>query len=444
MKESRFKLSAIGLAVCCFASVSEAATITGGYNVAGGRTVTSSGAFFPAQGPLTGLVDGLTGSPWLPNYGLPNDATIDLGRSYRLTDLNLTNSTWSQRATDAYNITVSTTGAFTGEQVTLVTGNMPLPAAGTTDIGITANQFGRYVRFTGTSVYSGNFGGGVGELSLGGVPNRAVSQLQATTPDVNSVSAKAFTRTTALTDAAATWSLSQVTPTSASIVQSVGKSVTTTLKDYGNITTITDGVDTAPGTFTTGEVLFTHIRQSDLSFGNATVDLGSRMIIDQLGVRNTTFNLNSTMDYVIRVANNLADFDDPNYTDAISSNFAATGEVDNFVLGTPVIGRYVRFISQTKLPVAFYTGLDELTVTGRTFTTSLLASGSGLIGGTSGFGSIALNAALPSQFNLLTLDVTTSDGLNRQTLQQVEVLPEPASLSLLGLAGLALGRRRRV
>ena len=92
--------------------------------------------------------------------------------------------------------------------------------------------------------------------------------------------------------------------------------------------------------------------------------------------------------------------------------------------------------------IGFSTGLDELTVYGRTVTSETIASGAGQLGGSSTWGAVELASPLPSGYHWLALDVTSPGGWSSLTLQQVFV-PEPASLAVFAAVAVGLAVRRR-
>ncbi|MCB9760448.1 MAG: discoidin domain-containing protein [Alphaproteobacteria bacterium] len=108
---------------------------------------------------------------WLLPQNRTGSVTIDLGTTVGITRIRWVNTHHGprfNRATDGYDITVSNTGVFAGEEVEIDSGNGDLE---TTlryhQVDLSTPEAGRYVRFTVTSFHA--LGGGINELEVYGL-----------------------------------------------------------------------------------------------------------------------------------------------------------------------------------------------------------------------------------------------------------------------------------
>jgi hypothetical protein len=429
MKE-RFKVAVMWvLTVCGWAGMLRADLLQPGDTIAGGVATTTNGSGYSGGGTVVdGRTEAGTGTEWIP-YSDGTWVTVDLGRAFRLQNVNLLNS-WNQggdRATSNFTFKVSATGSFAGEESTLGSGvlqpktngwqDLPLPAFG--DMA-NSNLVARYLRFTAVNHY-GIYGPGLAEVQASGVPDRGTGALDATNYNSGVVKAKAYTRTPYLSDTApASWTLRRITTTSASILQSSGKSVSVTngYPGYSTPANLVDGNNSSYVLFNDagGRIYFT-----DRIEGHATIDLGSEMVVDRIDLVNGTHGDRLTSNFVVQVSNDPT-FAERSNTDVWKSNFTASGQSLTNVPAQPALGRYVRVVVRTHL-TGYYGGLGEMRVYGRTCTSATLATGSSQVGNSSTSGSIALGTPLSVGSCLLALDVTSSGGWSSSTLSTVEFMP---------------------
>lgn len=423
----------MALVVCGWAGTLRAALLQPGDTIAGGAATTEGGggSFYGNAAAVDGNL-GAGGAEWLP-YNDNSWVTVDLGRIFRLQNVNLLNSynQGGDRSTSNFTFKVSATGAFAGEESTLGSGILQLKTSGWQDLSLPAfgdpansNLVARYLRFTAVKHNPGTAGPGLCELQANGVPDRGTGALDATNRIPGVVKAKAYTRTAYLSDTAPTsWTLRQITPTSASGLQSSGKSVSVT-NGYPGLSTPANLVDGNNATY----VLFNNSSfLTDRAEGYATVDLGSEMIVDRIDLVNSQHSDRLTSNFTVRVSNDPT-FAERANTDVWKSNFTGgVGQSLTNVLAQPVLGRYVRVVVCTHL-TGYPGGLSEVRVYGRTCTSATLATGSSQVGDSTTSGSIALGSPLALGSYLLALDVTSSGGWSSTTLSTVEVLPARGSL----------------
>ena len=423
----------LALVICGGAGTLRAALLQPGDTIAGGAATTANGSIYGDPHTVNPVVDGRTsggqGPEWLPM----NDGTwvtIDLGRTFRLSDVNLLNSNNGDgsRSTRNFTFKVSATGAFTGEESTFASGVLQPKANGWLDISLplfddssNSNLVARYLRFTCVDHIA--YGPGLAEVLVNGVPDRGTGTLEATNHNPSVVKAKVYTRTAYLSDTApASWTRRQITPTSASVLQSSGKTVTNT-PNYPGYT----GANLVDGS--SGSYLFfyeNYTPQPDQTDGNATIDLGSEMIVDRIDLVNSGQADRTTSNFTIRVSND-STFADGKNTDVWTANFNAVAQSLSNGLTQPVLGRYVRVVARTRMG-EYPSGLAEMRVYGRTCTSSVLASGTSQVGDSSTSGSISLAAPLSLGSYLMALDVTSSGGWSSSTLATVQILPARGSL----------------
>ena len=425
-----------GLVISALAQWAGAAMIPGGETIAGGQPI--AGYSDQTYGNASNIVDGQVGTEWKPNGG-SGYVTVDLGRNCRLSDVNLLNSVgFSDRMTSNFTVRVSTNGAFAGEQGQPGSGILQIKASGWQDVplptfsdpGNNATIVGRYVRFTAVDYYSGpgKYGPGLAEMTVKGIADRGTGALSGQGVAFGSVDAEAYTRTVWLTDTApSSYTLRLITPTSASIVQSLGKSVTATQIGFSrNPANIVNGINDPTGS----EFLFDGSAFADLSLGTATIDLGQEMLIDRIDLRNTyNYNDRGTTNYVLRVSND-SSFAEGNNTDVIQDSFSALDQAKSHVLGQAVLGRYVRFVAGNQ--IGFSAGLDEMTVYARTITSTNLATGTAQIGNSATWGRIQLGVPLaPGTNYLMALTVSAPGGWSSTALQTVTLVPPHGTMIML-------------
>lgn len=428
----RWMIASLTLMLSCAGNPCGAGIIQGGETISSGAVVTASSETY---GPAVRLVDGLlangTAAEWLANDGASAYITVDLGRITRLSDLNLLNSlNFSDRGTSNFTVQVSTNGAFAGEQGQPASGVLQAKGLGWQDVPLpsftnpanNALLVGRYVRMN-VLTWMG-FGPGLTEVSIKAVPNRGTGALSPTNHP-NLIRAQAYTRTPSLQDVApVSWALRRLTPTSASVEQSFGKSTSGENVWLGATSVLVDHIDNPAGG---SEVLFGS-GMADLSQGSGTVDLGEEMIVDRFFIRNSAnFSDRGIGRFIVRVSNDPA-FAERNNTDVMTGQFTAYGQTTNFSLPCPAVARYVRVVASDVLGNG--AGLDEVTVYGRTFTAQTIATGTGQIGDSSAYGKIELAAALPMGTNLLAIQVT-SDVWSSSTLQAVSIVAAPGTVILI-------------
>jgi len=236
------------IALACAAAPAHATLLIGGQTIAGGAPATSSDVNGDATKVNDGRLANGTANEWT-NVADGAYFTIDLGKQFRLSDLNLLNGlNFNDRQTRDFTVHVSTNGAFAGEQQLLTSGTAQAKSLGFQDVALPAfsnpsnnpNLVGRYVRFTAINHVAGNFGPGVTELTMRGVADRGTGALAPVAQYPDQIDAKAYTRTVNLTDTApASYALRLLSPTSGSVVQSIGASYTVvgaTFFGNGNIT----------------------------------------------------------------------------------------------------------------------------------------------------------------------------------------------------------------
>ncbi|MEI8140920.1 MAG: discoidin domain-containing protein [bacterium] len=426
------------LVICGWAGMLRAALLQPGDTIAGGAATTTQGTLFNTGAQV---VDGLSAfgftGEWFP--GDNGWVTIDLGRAFRLSDVNVLNSDngggGNLRATSNFTFKVSTTGAFAGEESTFASGVLQPKASGWLDISLPAfgdsansNLVVRYLRFT--CVNHVGAGPGLAEVLVNGVPDRGTGALETTNRIPGVVKAKAYTRTAYLSDTApASWTLRQITTNSASVLQSSGKTVTSTPFYPGY-----PGANLVDGNVSSYLFLrFSGVNENylapDQTDGNATIDLGSEMLVDRIDLVNSAQADRTTSNFAVRVSND-STFASGKDTEVWRTNFVAVGQSLTNVLAQPALGRYVQFVALRRMN-AYPCGLGEMRVYGRTCTSATLASGTSQVGDSSTSGSIALGTPLSVGSYLLALDVTSSGGWSSSTLSTVEILPARGSLLLI-------------
>ena len=420
------------LVVCGWVGTLRAALLRPGDTIAGGAATTTNCTDYFNRTVVDGMIGARANGEWLPS-SLDNGAwvTVDLGLVYRLKDVNMLNSEnmGGDRATSNFTLKVSATGAFAGEESTLASGVLQPKASGWQDLSLPAfddsantNLVARYLRFTCVDFYGS--GPGLTEVQVNGVPDRGTGTLEATNHNPSVVKAKAYTRTAYLSDTApASWTLRQITPTSASVLQSSGKSVSV-VNGYPGLSepsNLVDGNDSSYVLFYDYGTIFT-----DRTEGYATVDLGSEMIVDRIDLVNSSHSDRLTSNFTVRVSNDPT-FAERSNTDVWKSNFTAYGQSLTNVLAQPTLGRYVRVVVCNHL-TGSTGGLGEIRVFGRTCTSSTLATGSSQVGNSVNSGSIPLGTPLALGSYLMALDVTSSGGWSSSTLATVQILPARGSL----------------
>lgn len=414
------------LVVGATAALVQGALLEGGQTIAAGQPVSASQQAVYATNVIDGrLGNHYTGGEWT-DISDGAYVTIDLGRLYRLSDFNLLNGYNSDglRRTSNFVARVSTNGAFAGEEVVLTSAVVQAKSLGFQDFALPA--FGdstnnpslvcRHFRLTAATHIPGDYGPGITEILLRGIPDRGTGALE-TQGVVNAyVPAKAYTRTVWLTDTPpASYTLRLITPTSASTVKSLGRPVSVmggVIQGTGS--TVVDGINNSTGQ----EFLWDGGRTNDLSCGSVTVDLGEEMLIDRIDLLNTyNFNDRGTSNYLLRVSNDPA-FAEGNNTDLLLDTFSALNQTRTNVLSQPALGRYVRFVAVGI--IGFSPGLDEMSVYARTLLPTDLATGASQVGSSTAWGKIPLTSSLAPGTNYwMALTVTTAGGWSSTTLQSV-------------------------